>query len=1074
MTTKSPQQKAIEKTEGPCLVMAGAGTGKTYTILKKIAHLIQNNLYNPSNILCLTFSNEATNNLKKKLQEELPTASKVTVRTFHGFCADILKELGHKIKIQTDFELLMPEDAKVWFHRFLGVDPYNSDRYVSTISTAKDLGIHIEQIKEYAETLKSKLGDISDLDEHAKNLEFELNILHLNPSSTVEERRITRERKKEIKEFLDIYDEYKKYNDFLEAWQKYETLKKEKNVLDYADLNFNVIQLFNQFGAEETAQKYSYIFIDEFQDTNKLQFELIEHIAKEHKNLTVVGDPNQSIYGFRGAYRESFNHFKEVFGVNDESDVFTLDKSYRSPNRVLKVSHQLIKNNYENQDECFLVENAENKEGDTIQVIELKNAAEEARKVAEVVEEFISNGTPLNEICILFRTHQQGRLLRTALEAKNIPLVTAGKTNLMQKPEIRTTVAYLSILNNIIERTGTGEQSWWSLFHYNNSLSPEDSVRIGRYLKKRRNDGLSIDEALLTSIGEIELSEAGKKVISRIVSKLKELLNSSNKALPDLVLDIYELAGLNRAFTHARSIRNIEALTNLKIFYELAESYYKNHDQNLSSFIDYLEILDKLGVNIDASKIKDVNAIRFMTMHAAKGLEFDTVIVTNLAENRFPIKRTPKEPLIPKEFNPDIKRYLESLGEINEKDKDKIIKQYEKDVLNFEERRLCYVSFTRAKNNLIITYAKSYNKEDDSASPSMFLNEINFQENENVNLVQDEDEKCTIFAPCSKFEQFKSLLKNQFIEALDADDFDNLLSRLMTYYAVREGEINEDFNKIKDWTSIVDRTELERHIKMGCDKCSCLRFDPSIFTFSPTALLDYKDCPKRYELKHIFQMPERGAFEISGATTGSFVHDLLESGVKNQFKSKAEFVSKAEEMEKLPEWEGIDMADVKSLLDVFWARHVGRYDDKSKVEEWLNIEIEGLRFNGKFDRIDFLSENDVEVIDYKTNKNEITPDKRAWQLGFYAVAIKKQYGYNPIKLTLEMLRLEKPFEADVDKDGNVTSGRAKGFNINEVEKELVECAKSIVKDYEGEFKVAEKDDPCRNCGYKFYCPKWDS
>jgi len=1067
--TKSPQDLAIEKTSGPCLIQAGAGTGKTFTMVKKIAHLVNNGVCKSSEILCLTFSNEATNNLKIKVQEELKQGSEITIRTFHGFSADILKELGHLIKIDPGFNILLPDDARVWMYRYLDIAPYQADLYVSTISTAKDFGISLEKIEEYTKKLRTELG-CEDIEKQAEKFGLELNTLHLKSADTKEQKKDIKERKKEINIFLKAYYKYEKYNSLVDAWKKYEDLKKDKNVQDYADLTYNVFKLFSMFGAKDIANRYKYIIIDEFQDTNKQQFQMIEHLAIDHKNITVVGDTNQSIYGFRGAYRDSFNHFKEVFEINDKTDVFRLDKSYRSPNTVLRVSHKLITNNYENPEECFLVKNFEEKEGVKVKVIELKNKDEEARRIAELVDEEIEKGTPLKEICVLFRTHAQGKSLRQALEAKKIPIIAAGRTDMMQTPEIRTAISYLSILNNLVDRTGTGEQSWWQLFHYHNALIPEDLIKIGRYLKKNRDEKIAIDEAMLNKLGEIDLSSEGKKIVKRVVSRLNELVKISNKPLPDLILDIYELVGLNREFTHTRSIRNIEALMNLKQFYEIAENYYKTHDKSLSSFIDYIEILDKLGVDVEASKIQDVNAVRIMTIHTVKGLEFKTVIVSNLADKRFPLERTAKEPLIPKEFNPDVKRHLESLGELGEDETETAIKEFEKATLIYEERRLCYVAFTRAKENLILTFARSYNKEDDSTSASIFLNEIDFEKSEDISHEKDDEEKCTIFAPCSKFEQFKSLLKKQFIESLDSDEFGVLLSRLITYHAVREGKI-EDYSKFK-LQELFDNKELETHVKSYCDKCSTLKFDPSSFTFSPTAVLDYDECPKKYELQHIFQMPARGAFGWSGASTGSFVHQVFEDGVKAGFDKKEQFLEKAEELSKLAEWQGVDLKDVNNLIAVFWERNKGSYDSKSKVEEWVNVELEGFKFSGKVDRIDYVSDKDVEIIDYKTNKDPIYGNKRTWQLGFYALAVKSKWGLNPVRMILDMLRLEKPLVAEIQEDGSWKSANTK-FTLEEIEKELVECAKKIMHDYETEFKPAEKDEPCRFCGYKFYCPKWE-
>lgn len=1075
MAIVGAQKHAIEKTSGPCMIMAGAGTGKTFTVVEKIANLINTNVCQPSEILCLTFSNEATNNIVTEVEKKIGNSLDITIRTFHGFCADILKEFGERINVDPGFEILLPDDAKIMFHKYLEISPYYSNRYVASISSAKDFGISETDIEKHVEKLKQELIQkigTENFEEEAKKLDLELKTLHLQPSETVDERRQIRERKKQITEILSVYQNYKKFESFIDAWKKYNNLKQEKNYQDYSDLIFNTIELFNKFGAHEVANRYKYVIIDEFQDTNKLQFELIEYLAGDHRNITVVGDPNQSIYAFRGAYRESFNHFKEAFKVNEKTDIFNLDKSYRSPNTILKVSHDLIQNNYEDPAKCFLVTSADNREGDKVAVVELKNQDEEARKIAEIVEEEIESGTSLDQICILYRTHKQSRAIRNALEAKKIPIVSAGETDMLQKAEIRTAVSYLSILNNLLERTGTGEQAWWNLFHYHNALTPIDSIKIGRFLKKKRNEDVSIDLAVMESIKDIGLSEDGQKIIQRIVKKLETIMKSSSKPLPELILDIYEIVGLNRAFSTQRSIENIESLMNLKNFYDLAESYYTTHDKDLSSFIKYLEILEQLGVNIPASKISNVNAVRLMTIHAAKGLQFDTVIVSNLATDRFPVTRTRGEPLIPKELLPDLKRHMDSLGEISEQQKIDAIKKYEADVLLREERRLCYVGFTRAKNKLILTYARSYNKEENSTTPSIFLSEVKFQENQNMEFCIDKDEKCTVLAPCSKFEKFKQELKNQLINSLDSDDLDSLLSRIILYQSVRDGKI-KDLSKIK-LDKVISKNELEKNIKINNERCSCVDFDRDNFTFSPTALITYDECPKKYELSKIYQMPQRGEFEWNGASTGSFVHELFEEGVKSNFNTKKQFVELALEMSKTPDWDGVDLDDVNSLIDVFWERHNGKYNEKSLVEQKFNFKLEGFRFFGIADRIDFITDDKIEIIDYKTNRYAIDTKKRSWQLGFYAIAAKECLGLNIVKLTLEMLRLEKPLTGEVDADGNVKAGRAKGFNIEDIKKELIECARNIVRDYEGEFLPTEDEDKCRRCGYKFYCPKWNA
>ncbi|MBD3155743.1 MAG: AAA family ATPase, partial [Candidatus Aenigmarchaeota archaeon] len=436
MTLNPQQRKSVKKITGPCLIFAGPGTGKTFTIVEKIKYLIENEdkKYLPEEILVLTFSVESANKLSDEISKKVTHADLVTVKTFHGFCADILREQGKKIGIDPGFDILEPDDMKVFLHKSLDISPYYAGWYASSMSTAKDLSISFEEIRDYTKKLKEKLSDYSsDLDnieEFAESQEIELKTLHLEPSGTKEERKETRRRKKEIKEFLNDYHKYRRYQDLVDAWRAYIKLKREKNLMDFSDLNLFALKYFRKFGSKEYMKRYKYLLVDEFQDTNKVQFELIKNLSIGHKNITIVGDQNQSIYGFRGAYRENLKKFKDVFDVG-EKDTFNLDKSYRSSNRILRTAHKLILNNFDDPEECVEISNIEDIEGETVKIIETKNKDEEARKVAELVEKELEKGIKPEEICVLYRTHNQGAVIKQAFDSKDIPIVTSGSGDLL-------------------------------------------------------------------------------------------------------------------------------------------------------------------------------------------------------------------------------------------------------------------------------------------------------------------------------------------------------------------------------------------------------------------------------------------------------------------------------------------------------------------------------------------------------------------------------------------------------------------------------------------------------------------
>ncbi|MCA9485678.1 MAG: ATP-dependent helicase [Nanoarchaeota archaeon] len=320
------QQKAIAQVKGPCIILAGAGTGKTHTIVEKIKHLIETNTYKSNKIVCITFSNEAANNLLTRVRSQLSIEpeKEPIIRTFHALSSMILKKHGEKIGISKDFQILEPDEAKILLHTNLKVEIPLCHRYISALSTAKDLGITKEQIKEYIK-IKNPLEE--NLKEKLESLQLEL---HTTYSS------LSRERKAELKQKVKLTKSLHDLEKFITIWTSYEKLKDIKNLQDYSDLNNNSLELLKKF--PDITEEIQYLIVDEFQDTNKIQLEMIFHLAK-NKNITVVGDLNQSIYQFRGAYEENINQFRIHFGITNK-EIFNLDKSFRSPNKNLALAHQ--------------------------------------------------------------------------------------------------------------------------------------------------------------------------------------------------------------------------------------------------------------------------------------------------------------------------------------------------------------------------------------------------------------------------------------------------------------------------------------------------------------------------------------------------------------------------------------------------------------------------------------------------------------------------------------------------------------------------------------------------------------
>ena len=938
----------ITKTTGPCVVLAGAGTGKTYSIVEKTKYLIQKKIYPINKIVCLTFSNEAVNTIRERMFPFLDSEEPV-IRTFHSFCADLLRKHGEKIKIRPDFKIIGEDEGKILLHKYFKTHPRLCGSYIKQISYLKDFGYSIDKIEKKIGNNETNLEDMTrKLDE----LSFQLNTAHIKKMGLSE--------KKYLQEKKEALEQEIKQRKFLQVWRSYEKIKSLKNGLDYADLNLKALELLDKF--PEASEDCKYLVIDEFQDTNKLQCELIIKIAP-HKNITIVGDLNQSIYSFRGAYKNNFNFIKEKLNITS-SDIFKLDKSHRSTNKILSVAHRLIKNNYLIQSECFEVKSVRNEQGAPVEIYELNNAKEEARKIIELIRLEIEKGTPLKEICVIFRTHQQTNMLKKELAYQDIPYTTITKESLLKSPVIKKVRAYLALINRLQNCLNGGDSYWWELLH-STGLVKNEEIECTKALQKLRENECLTKEIIDNSLSNI--SEQAKTKLSAICKIIKFL---SEQKLPTLetIIKLYQLLGFQSANTKEEQ----EQILSLERFHALAKEFSESESPELYLFVHHLSLLDALDVSIDVPEISK-DGIKIMTNHATKGLEYTAVIISCLAQKKFPIESKNKN-IISIENSEDEESQLS------------------------EERRLCYVGFTRAKKQLYLTYAKEYGKR--AHEPSQFLKEINYQDNPDILFVKDTS---------ISYQEHK---EPQKLEIQTAD-------------------------KLKS----VSESEL---------------------SFSPSALQKFDECQKRYEYKYIYNMPEPTPQSWEAITLGNFTHRVLEEGVRKNLKTAKEFEDCAKIIQ-MEEFKDTKIEEALPMIRTFIERNKNKYDENSRVEEWLSVNIEGIKFIGKADRIDINDEGEVTIVDYKTGKSEIKPKYRNWQLGLYALA-SKRFG-TPKTLILEMLQKDHPLEFEIDSKGvakEVHSAKTQ-FSLIEVRQELLQTARAILTARETSFKSCPSEKSCEFC-----------
>ncbi len=676
----------IKKFKGPCVILAGAGTGKTYSIVEKIKYLIEKKIYKPGEIVCLTFSNEAVNTIRQRIFPFLNNNQEPIIRTFHAFCADLLKKQGEKIGIKKEFKIILPDDGKILLHKYFKTHPQLCTKYIEEISIAKDLGYSVEKLEK---NIKISLKDIDELSKELEELKFQVNTTHLKKIKTEESENL-KSKKEQIEEEI-------KQRKFIHAWKSYEKIKSIKNGLDYSDLNHKALELLEKH--PEVAEDYRYIVIDEFQDTNKLQCDLIKLIAP-HRNLTIVGDLNQSIYRFRGAYKDNFNQIKKELDIED-SDIFKLDKSYRSTNKILSVAHELIKNNYKIPSECFEVKSAYNESGSNAEVYELKNANEEVRKTIELIKNEIEKQTPFEEICVIFRTHQQANALKKELDYQKIPFISLNKESLLKSQIIKQIRAYLNLISKYKNSGKGGDGSWWELMH-SASLNKDDEIQFTKALKNLQNSECITKEIIINGIkGISQESNTKLSAITKII-----LTASKEDETTEILKKLYHLLG----FHNINTKEGQEKILSLEKFNNLVKEFSETDSKELEIFLHHLETLDALNISIE-TPIIEKKGIRIMTNHATKGLEYTTVIMCSLTQKKFPLEH--------KNTN------IISINESNDNESQLA-----------EERRLFYVGCTRAKKRLYMTYAKEYGKRE--FEPSQFLKEINYQENKDIDFIKDE------------------------------------------------------------------------------------------------------------------------------------------------------------------------------------------------------------------------------------------------------------------------------------------------------------------------------------------------
>lgn len=608
------QKEAVEFMDGPCLVLAGAGSGKTKVLTERIVNLINNGV-SPYNILAITFTNKAAREMRERVYNSIEEeANKIFIGTFHSLGLKIVRENASVIGYSNNVTILDRDDVNTLIKRFmkelnLDTEHYPVKSILNKISFAKNEGLSPEEFDKFAK---------APLDMAA-----------------------------------------------CKVYKMYESALKRSNSVDFDDLLILPLRIFKKDKSvlEKYQEHFKYILVDEYQDTNMVQYDMCKLLASKYRNLFVVGDMDQSIYSFRFAnYMNVINFEKD----NKDAKVIVLDENYRSTNNILNAANDVIRNNKERKEKNLWSSKGN---GDKIKYIRCDNEQEEASTVVRLTKELLDKGEKPSEIAVLYRTNGQSRVFEEAFLKENIPFKIVGSYFFYNRKEIKDLISYMHLIYN-----------------NNDDASLERVINVPRRGIGSKTIERLRSEASISDKSMFEVVNSGKELGFKnlIIDLTNESKNTDLVGLVDVILD---KTGIRKELEEKNDLESEIRLENLNEFKSIALAFQEKGIFSLEEFLENISLVS------DKNEYKEVDdGINLMTLHSAKGLEFNDVFLVGMEEGIFPHNRS-----------------FESESELE------------------EERRLCYVGITRAKEHLWLMNAKKRTLFGQVSMnfPSRFIKEIN-------------------------------------------------------------------------------------------------------------------------------------------------------------------------------------------------------------------------------------------------------------------------------------------------------------------------------------------------------------
>jgi len=916
------QQEAVEYLEGPLMVLAGPGTGKTKVVTSKIAHLIQDKGLKAEEILALTFSNKASLEMEKRVKELIPEAIGFQISTFHSFCNEVVRTHSLELGLDASGSVISDNFQKAFLLGYLdqlGLEFFDvplrpvelADTFQGAISRFKQENITIERLEEYLAARAEAMDE-----------------------------------------------ETAKLRDLAKAYRAYETFKAEKRLQDFGDMQLNILKLFEERPAvlERYREQFKYVIVDEFQDSDFIQLQILFRLAPGG-NITVVSDDDQSIYRFRGAYSTNmveFNEFYEGRGLPVKRKV--LDINYRCTANIQTIAGNLIVNNPSREAKEITTAKGP---GVPVSITHYLNDWEQAKGITRAIIELHKAGHPWDDMAILVRRRIDSVSIIENLEKAGVPVEIIGAREYFREPVVSAVVAYLKVLSDPGHNQPALGQLLLRPVH---GLNPGEIQALGRYAKDHR---CSHWEAL-GDLGDFKGDATHLASFKEELDRLSTIMG--DEGLLHLVRAVLFGKDLFRVEIAQERTENIRLLSR---FLELTTEFLEVYpNASLHDFLLHIEALASLKLE-EASVAEGAGQVRLMTVHGSKGMQFPIVFVPSLNKDRFPSRYKPYKLDIPRELN-------------HGADLDADPKELHLE----EERRLCYVAITRAKDEVYLSSYEMYGSNKNPTPRSTFLEEIEqnqdgFEGRGQTELMDELEERSTSVESAIHHRLFNGIHRKEWPDAIEA----------LTALAIHQGDdvgqlfvpAGLDLERYIEQLKIISNEPLHNHLED--------------IVYSPSRLKLYEDCPKRYWYSHVLRIPGMPKTFFS---LGTLMHDVCEQ-VASRIKD-GDTVSVEEAMAMLEakwrpsvydyaEQEQEDRTEAETMIRSFMARQATKDTRIIDLEKKVRVEVEGHVIEGYVDRIDDLGDS-LQVIDYKTTKERTSKPKlkKDFQMALYQLGVAQAYG----------------------------------------------------------------------------------